>query len=254
MPEHHSDQPTADAESKQSVESAASATSSESTHPEPRHTRHSWYRRLLKWMVARPERSASLVVAIAALVVAAVSAFAAVQSLNVASNALSDQTATDKMTSDLTIRSFASKVVLWSESTAASGTTDLFPSILYVQNLNNAPLGATSIIIGANFKPQFGSDGFGFTNTFSFQQAFTLGRMSPCSQYVINNANGSVGRTPGLFFVDNNDLAWYQGYTGVLMQIELSSNQLAHLYQDLSNAPVLPRSQADFGLLSSGCS
>lgn len=252
MPENDSDQPTGDAESKQSVESAASATSSESPDPEPRDARGSWHRRLLKWTVARPETAANLVVAIAVLVVAAVSAFAAIQSLNVASKALSDQTATDKMTSDLTIRSFASKVVLWPEATAVFG--DLFPSILHVQNLNDAPLGASSIIIGANFDLQFGSDGFAFTNRFSFRQAFTLGRMSPCQEYVINNANGSLGRTPGLFFVDNKDLIWYQSYNGLLIQIELSGDQLTHLYQDLSNAPVLPRSQVNSQLLSSGCS
>jgi hypothetical protein len=101
-----------------------------------------------KWIVTNPERAANLVVAISAVVIAGVAAFAAIQSLNVASQALFDQTANDTMTRDLQTQSFASKVVLWPQATAASGTADLFPSILHVQNLNNEPLGGTSLILG----------------------------------------------------------------------------------------------------------
>lgn len=253
MTEHDQNQPTADAESTQSADSETSGTSIDSPHPDPGDARESWYRRLQRWTVASPERTANLIVAIAALVIAGVAAFAAVQSLNVSSQALSDQTASDKMARDLEIRAFASKVVLWPEATAASGKADLFPSILHVQNLNNEPLGATSIIIGVNDDVQFGSDGFAFTDKFSWREAYTLGRMAPCSETVIDNGNGSVGRDPGLFFIDNNDLMWYQSYSGLLVQIQLSPSQLSGFYNDLADAPVFPRSRVVSKLLS-GCS
>jgi hypothetical protein len=216
-----------------------------------------WYRRLWKWALDHPEGSAGLasaVAGLAAVVVAAISVFVAVRSLDVASQALKDQTASDRMNRDLQTRSFASKVSLWGETTAISGPAATTPDTFHVQNLNNAPLGAVWLITGVHANVQFHNDGLAFSNTLSWQYAYTLGKMAPCSTMAVDYRKyGRTRNDVSLVFIDDNDLEWYQEPSGVLVQLQLSPSKLKQFLPELFHAPWFPRNRIVSQLLT-GCS
>jgi hypothetical protein len=199
-----------------------------------------WSRRLRRWAATHPESAASLALGIAALVTAAVSTFAAVQSLNVASQALQAQTAGDQMARDTQNRVFASKVSLWGSTTALTGPASFTLDTLYVQNLNNEPLPASWLITGVQANVQFSADGFAYVNAISWSRAFILGKMGPCEEMTMNQASG-VGSGPSLIFVDDSALIWYQENSGVLAQVELPPSQLKQFYASIMSVPEYPR-------------
>jgi hypothetical protein len=135
MPEQESKAPAveeqADVGDQVSVSDADTAAAASS--PEASAGQASLYRRLQGWASSHPEAAATHLLIVATIIVAVVTAFFAIRSLGVASKALQDQTASDRMANDLQARAFASKVSLWGETTAVNGPVATVPDILHVE-------------------------------------------------------------------------------------------------------------------------
>jgi len=204
------------------------------------------YRRFWRWAMSdHPEAVAVLI----SVVVALVSVIVAVRALNA-------QTSSDRMTSDLQTRAFASQVSLWGETSAPSGPQASFPQTLHIDNRNNAPLGVAWLIVGVRDNVQFTDDGFAVTNQLTWRKAYALGRQAPCSTLTLDYASFAPpgGKDVSLFFIDDNDLGWYRNTDGLLVQAELHGSVLKRTLDALYSpkVPYFPKTVGDFSLLS-GC-
>ena len=207
--------------------------------------------RLRKWIVTNPEKAGSLALGLGALTTAVVSAIVAILSLYVALQALNHQTASDQANRDVQIQSFASKVSLVGESDNGGAP----PTALILEDLNNAPLAVSALIIGANANVQFSSDGSAYITAISWRNAYKIDGLAPCSQYTLNiSADSDNARNySGLIFSDDNNLTWYREGDGLLVQVLLQPAQQSNLLAKLAHVPLFLSTDYSYKTFT-GCS
>jgi len=208
--------------------------------------RVSMYRRIWRRVASdHPEAVAALM----SLLVAFISVIVAVKALNA-------QAASNQMASDLQARSFASQLSLWAETSVASGPGANFPQILNVDNRNHVQLAASWLITGVHANVQFTSDGFAVADQISWQRAYVLGHLAPCSSDMLDYASlqPAGNYNVALLFVDDNDLDWYRDTNGLLVELKLTAVGWSHFFAELRPSHV-PRFPADLANLQplSGC-
>jgi hypothetical protein len=69
-------------------------------------------------------------------------------------------------------------------------------------------------------------------------QSFPAGKDGTCENVTLSQVT-NVGGDPGLLFIDDNALIWYQQPSGVLVQAKLFS-RINHFFESIEHAPEFP--------------